>query len=524
MDRRWRGVVAAVAGVLGLLIAPSDDAGVSGADTASHRVNAGGAAVDGTPAWAGDSPATPSPYTNTNATGNVTYTTSAPVTLGPSVPRRTPAVLFQTERWDPPGGAEMTWQFPVNPGTQEVRLYFAEIFPPAHRVGARVFDVVVNGTVVLDDFDVFRDAGANVGVMRSFTVPTGSTLTVELRHVVENPSIKAIEVLPVTPPGWVSRQGAALVLDGRPYRFTGLNAYGLTTWWRVNRGCGAEAQDLDAFLGSLRPASMVRVWAFQDLARNRYTGARDFAAIDRVVAAAERTGQKLVMTLADHWGRCDGPPKNGAWYGGGYRAPLSGDGVPRVAFWDWVREIVDRYRHSPAVAMWEPVNEPELTCAEPASILRRFFDDLGGEIKRLDPRHLVSSGTQGGGQCGLAYGDYEYVHASPAIDVVSYHDYHHDTIAVPGDQWNGLAVHLEQARRLGRPLVTGEAGLWGGTAPGCPTLSERRDRLRNKLAGQFAAGVQGFLLWHWAERSPDACGYTVSPGDPALEVLRSHPL
>ena len=523
MDGRWRIYVAATAMVVGLLAAPSDR-GVSIADSATHRVNAGGPGLSGTPLWAGDGPAAPSPYVNTSATGNATYATTQPVVLGPSVPQGTPPALFQTERWDPPGGSEMTWRFPVSPGPHEVRLYFAETFPPAQRVGARRFDVVIDGTVVLDDFDAFREAGANVGLMRSFTVHTGSALTIEFRHVVENPSVKAIEVLPMTRPGWVSRQGGTLMLDGRPYRFTGLNAYGLTTWWRVNRGCGAEVPNVDAFLGSLRPSSMVRVWAFQDLAQNRYTGARDFAAIDRVVTAAERTGQKLIVTLADHWGRCDGPAKDGTWYGGGYRTPQTGDGVVRVSYWDWVREIVARYRNSPAVGMWEPVNEPELTCAEPASILRHFFDAVGSEVKRLDPNHLVSSGTQGGGQCGLAYGDYEYVHASPGIDVVSYHDYHHDAIAVPGDQWNGLAVHLEQARRLARPLIVGETGLWGGDAPGCPTLLQRRDRIRNKLDGQFAAGVQGFVLWHWVERPPAGCTYAVAPSDPALEVLRTHPL
>ena len=34
-------------------------------------------------------------------------------------------------------------------------------------------------------------------------------------------------------------------------------------------------------------------------------------------------------------------------------------------------------------------------------------------------------------------GDYQYVSASPGIDVLSYHDYY-GPAALGGDQWNGL--------------------------------------------------------------------------------------
>src|ERR671939_1389539 len=66
-------------------------------------------------------------------------------------------------------------------------------------------------------------------------------------------------------PNMVTRQGRQLYLNGAPYRFTGVNAYQLGTYWSVNYGCGGQATDLqlDAFFASLRPNSMVRIWAFQ---------------------------------------------------------------------------------------------------------------------------------------------------------------------------------------------------------------------------------------------------------------------
>jgi hypothetical protein len=80
-------------------------------------------------------------------------------------------------------------------GNYEVRLYFAEIWGGAFGVGQRVFDVAVNGQVVLDGYDVFAEVGANKGVVKSFEVNDVDQLVVQFSHVTENPAIKGIEVL-----------------------------------------------------------------------------------------------------------------------------------------------------------------------------------------------------------------------------------------------------------------------------------------------------------------------------------------
>ena len=64
------------------------------------------------------------------------------------MPAGTPAALFQTERWDQIAGSEMQWNFPVAPGSYEVRLYFAETYANAQKVGGRVFDVLIEGQTV----------------------------------------------------------------------------------------------------------------------------------------------------------------------------------------------------------------------------------------------------------------------------------------------------------------------------------------------------------------------------------------
>ena len=350
----------------------------------------------------------------------------------------------------------------------------------------------------------------------STTAPTSTTST-----TAPTSTTSTTAPPPASPTIRLTRSGTELLLDGRPRRFVGVNAYQLATLWSVNRGCGGQVDDLDAFFSSLPPASLVRFWAFQELAVNRTSLQRDFTAIDRVVSAAARHGHLLVMTIGNHWRDCDGFEKTTAWYGGGFRdVPSVGDGLPRAAYVDYVREVATRYRTSPAIGMWEPVNEPELTCGR-SDVLRSFFDAIGGEIKRIDPSHLISSGTIGGGQCGTQGAEYEYVHASPGIDVASFHDYGADTAPIPGDQWNGLAVRLEQTARLAKPLIVGEVGMVAGTAPDCPMSTSRRaDLLAAKLDAQMSAGVRAFLPWAWTA-DPPACTYDIRADDPAMAWLRT---
>ena len=355
---------------------------------------------------------------------------------------------------------------------------------------------------------------------KSTTSPTSTTSTTAPPSTTSTTAPPPVES-PSQPAVRLTRSGTELLLDGRPRRFVGVNAYQLATLWSVNRGCGGHVDDLDGFFSSLPPASLVRFWAFQELAVNRTSLQRDFTAIDRVVAAAERHGHLLVMTLGNHWRDCDGFEKTTAWYGGGFRdAPSVGDGLPRVAYVDYVREAVARYQTSPAIGMWEPVNEPELTCGR-SDVLRTFFDAIGEEIKRIDPSHLISSGTIGGGQCGTQGAEFEFVHASPGIDVASFHDYGADTAPMPGDQWNGLAVRLEQTARLAKPLIVGEVGMVAGTAPDCSMSTSRRaDLLAAKLDAQMRAGVRAFLPWAWTA-DPPACTYDIRGDDPSRSWLRA---
>jgi PKD repeat protein len=162
-----------------------------------YRINAGGPALpseDDGPDWAaGDS----SPFVNT---GNNAGWDTVP-TLDPSVPSsdtdRAPRALFSSEKWDDGSDPEMTWSLPVKAGANlQVRLFFANRFSGTGAEGNRVFDVSIDGQTKLDDFDIVREHGDQVGAMEAFDVPSDGRIDISFAHTgADNPLINGIEII-----------------------------------------------------------------------------------------------------------------------------------------------------------------------------------------------------------------------------------------------------------------------------------------------------------------------------------------
>ncbi len=194
------------------ITATVNEAGVVG-DVVVYRVNPGGttqAAADASaPGWLGDTlGAAPTagaygPGITLTAGGNkFGNENGSPVIDLTQLPASDPAgaVLFETERF-----GDQQWDFAVDNGNYTVNLYFAEIF--ANAPGARVFDVEVEGALVLDDYDIFVDAGNanNTAVRQSFTTTVADgILDIDLTTVTDNAKISAIEII---------QEGVAQVFD-----------------------------------------------------------------------------------------------------------------------------------------------------------------------------------------------------------------------------------------------------------------------------------------------------------------------
>ena len=156
----------------------------------SIGINAGGPAIAGDPVFAGD-------RGFQNGVGLNFGTGAAIDTTDASIPVGTPAEIFKTVLFDFNGGAELQLDVPTQHAgiTYEVTLFFAEIYTPTFRVGARVFDVSIEGVLVLDNFDVFAQAGAgNRGIARTFQITSDGNVDIDFGHVVENPALAGVTV------------------------------------------------------------------------------------------------------------------------------------------------------------------------------------------------------------------------------------------------------------------------------------------------------------------------------------------
>ncbi len=327
------------------------------------------------------------------------------------------------------------------------------------------------------------------------------------------------------PPGFVGRSGTDLELDGQPYRFSGINIYNANNlsgcWYAM--GSGSTLDDSLSAISSTGGPKVIRSWFFQALATAG--GARDWSAIDNTLAVAAAHGTRVIATLGNQWSDCDGPGggagsyKDHAWYTGGYTEPDPGG---TGSYRDWVAEIVDRYKNDPTILAWQLLNEAEVkpsegsSCSPDAAVtLKDFADDVSGLIKSIDANHLVSLGTIGGGQCGAQGAEYQDVHDLATIDLCEYHDYGSPTTPMPGDQWNGLQVRVDQCNALDKPLFIGETGI---RQEDLPTLQSRANAFRAKFGAQFLAGVDGELVWAW-NKDGSAGSYDIGPGDPVLSLL-----
>ena len=103
--------------------------------------------------------------------------------------------------------------------------------------------------------------------------------------------------------------------------------------------------------------------------------------------------------------------------------------------------------------------------------------DVSGLVKSIDPQPSPEPGTIGSGQCGSRARSTRTSTRSH-IDLCEYHDYTPNE-AVPGDQWNGLGVRIQQCAALGKPFFVGEAGIRPIDAGG--TREDRADALRAKF-------------------------------------------
>jgi hypothetical protein len=122
--------------------------------------------------------------------------------------------LYQTERWNT---GTVQYRLSVPNGTYNVTLKFAEIW--FNTAGQRVFNTVLNGSVVDSQFDPAAAAGgAYKAIDRTYTViVTTGQIAIDLVPVISNPKVSAIEITMGSTPTFAPirvRAGGGAYTDG----------------------------------------------------------------------------------------------------------------------------------------------------------------------------------------------------------------------------------------------------------------------------------------------------------------------
>ena len=92
---------------------------------------------------------------DTDYTGGGTYSTTHAINIA-NVTNAAPSAVYQSER---EGAVTYTIPNLTAGSAHTVRLHFAELY--WSNVGQRVFNVAINGSTVLSNFDIIKAAGAN---------------------------------------------------------------------------------------------------------------------------------------------------------------------------------------------------------------------------------------------------------------------------------------------------------------------------------------------------------------------------
>jgi len=277
--------------------------------------------------------------------------------------------------------------------------------------------------------------------------------------------------------GIVTRAGAHLTLDGKPFRFLGTNsAYFMEPYFPES-----EIAPILAFIGDTFPNAVLRLWVFPGW---------DLDRLGRVLDAGAEHGVRFLITLDDyHRGKSE------HWFQSTFR----------MEYLPHVKAVVKRFRGHPAVMGWELMNEP--TCG-PEGFSQGCLDaeygwvkETSEVIKALDPCRPVSVGTTGYLWGSVPDRDnFRRMHALPSVDLVSIHKQ-------VGSEEKEI---VDLARDLGKPWFFGEV-YYQAYDDACrpirsEILGERANAVAADIRKSLDAGASGYLLWQYAAGPVDMGG------------------
>jgi fibronectin type 3 domain-containing protein/PKD repeat protein/3-deoxy-D-manno-octulosonate 8-phosphate phosphatase KdsC-like HAD superfamily phosphatase len=125
------------------------------------------------------------------------FTGGSITTVSNAIAGTSDPALYQRDRWDPPTAPEMSYAFNVPNGSYTVKLHFVEHWSGGQAVGRRIFDVLLENQLALDNLDIFAEAGGYTLLVKTLqTTVSDGVLNINFVHgSADDPLIGAIEIL-----------------------------------------------------------------------------------------------------------------------------------------------------------------------------------------------------------------------------------------------------------------------------------------------------------------------------------------
>ncbi|HUO58486.1 MAG TPA: cellulase family glycosylhydrolase [bacterium] len=233
-----------------------------------------------------------------------------------------------------------------------------------------------------------------------------------------------------------------------------------------------------------------------------------FKDMDKVVVAAAKHHQRLVMALANNWADFGGAPEWVKFFGLSDKNEFFKNKQVIAAFKEYVKAMVNHvntitgvaYKDDPTIMAWDLMNEPRDEGDTTGKTLAAWIEEMSTFLKSLGIRQLVTTGSEGlRATNGTHYSGTDFIldHQFPSIDYATFHVYPSTQYSM----WN-LATTQELIRAyvkdahevLKKPVVMEEFGIDKGRPD-----YDRPQFVYGMMKAFYDAGGDGTQYWMLAE-------------------------
>ncbi|MGH2542437.1 MAG: cellulase family glycosylhydrolase, partial [Ardenticatenaceae bacterium] len=314
------------------------------------------------------------------------------------------------------------------------------------------------------------------------------------------PPTPPVVITPVGPPAnFVTMRNGQFMLNGKPFRFVGVNLRGLVHYGYPGFIEHADEHHRPAALNEAKNMGVRVIRLF--LARRQVSTADTISRLKRTLQELHARDMYAIVAFEDVHGDTgfnvagdtrfytdDAEGKLGLnFYEGGYQQN----------YLNFVRAVVRVCKDDPHIFAWELGNEFKPLANKQArpDIGEKFIPfahAVSNEILANDPNHLITTGIINSGSLALVGGQPRRLYAHPRLHFLTVHVYggghpHYDAHGAQHHEINRMPAEAALASTLGKPYVIEEFGWYGGDRVG--KTREYTDRWLG------SHGAAGFMQW-----------------------------